>query len=416
MTGPRRRLLAAAAGVRARGLVLAATTAGLFGLNAAVTGELNYQGGERKTFYGTSRSSAKGTRKDVTFGNSGQWMTTDTAGPAASRAATRRRDRGAEPARSAPRRSAPSFLRNLWLLLGRTLRRRAALLPAGRLALLAPSWQLGPRDRAGWLALAALAVSYLFYIRMIPDNWYGGSGTVGNRYFLNLLPLACPPGPARPRVRWWPRAGLAVPALFTGPDAGGIRCAHSLRPGASRASRGPFRVAPGGADDAERPVRVHRALAQEAPYGDTEGDAHKGWPADPKAYYLYFLDDGTYGREALATGWRLLAARRPAGGGVLRALEPVTTMRVTRRPGGPAGDDGHGARGPQPARGAGTGRDARAVFERRSRRSSTRTVRIRPALPLPPRGPRSRSARANAGELRAESTWKSNEAPTRRDG
>ena len=38
------------------------------------------------------------------------------------------------------------------------------------------------------------------------------------------------------------------------------------------------------------------------PYGDTEGDAHKHWPADPKAYYLYFLDDGTYGRKELRDG------------------------------------------------------------------------------------------------------------------
>src|SRR5262249_23697220 len=35
-----------------RGAVLAAVVVGLFGLNAAITGEMNYQGGERKTFYG----------------------------------------------------------------------------------------------------------------------------------------------------------------------------------------------------------------------------------------------------------------------------------------------------------------------------------------------------------------------------
>jgi hypothetical protein len=73
------------------------------------------------------------------------------------------------------------------------------------------------------------------------------------------------------------------------------------------------------------------------PYGDTEGDAHKGWPADPKAYYLYFPDDGTYGREALGDldGFWVRGGRSAEV--FLRALEPVTTARV-RLVGGPAGD------------------------------------------------------------------------------
>ena len=74
------------------------------------------------------------------------------------------------------------------------------------------------------------------------------------------------------------------------------------------------------------------------PYGDTEGDAHRNWPADPKAYYLYFTDNGTYGREALdgVEGFWLRGAQ-PAEV-VLRALEPVKRVTV-RVVGGPAGDD-----------------------------------------------------------------------------
>ena len=44
-----------------RGLVMAAVVVGLFALNAAVTGELNYQGGERKTFYGLFPEEARPT-------------------------------------------------------------------------------------------------------------------------------------------------------------------------------------------------------------------------------------------------------------------------------------------------------------------------------------------------------------------
>jgi hypothetical protein len=57
----------------------------------------------------------------------------------------------------------------------------------------------GPRDRAGWLALTAVTMSWLAYIWIIPDNWYGGGGTVGNRYFLNLLPAFLFLVPARRR-------------------------------------------------------------------------------------------------------------------------------------------------------------------------------------------------------------------------
>ena len=44
--------------------------------NAAVTGEFNYQGGERKTFY--SRFPFE---QETTFGNSGIWMTSEHFGP-----------------------------------------------------------------------------------------------------------------------------------------------------------------------------------------------------------------------------------------------------------------------------------------------------------------------------------------------
>src|SRR2546428_8524117 len=93
-----------------RGLALAAVVAGLFAVNAAITGELNYQGGERKTFYGRFPEEIGPDGQRVTFGNSGQWMTTDALGPAVE---------GEDQAtpRSGPPRAAReirvSFLRNL---------------------------------------------------------------------------------------------------------------------------------------------------------------------------------------------------------------------------------------------------------------------------------------------------------------
>ena len=188
-----------------------------------VTGELNYQGGERKTFYGSFPFERKGDR-DYTFGNTGITMSTNTVGPKVE--GQDAPERGAEPPRSGSELRA-SFLRSLWtfwigrfggalpyFLAGRG-RRRAV--PGRRPA---RPLRLAGRGRRS-------SVSYLFYIWMIPDNWYGGSGTVGNRYFLNLLPLAIFLVP-RGRAPWVAAAGLVGAAVFTGPILRGA--AHALAP------------------------------------------------------------------------------------------------------------------------------------------------------------------------------------------
>jgi hypothetical protein len=74
------------------------------------------------------------------------------------------------------------------------------------------------------------------------------------------------------------------------------------------------------------------------PVGDTEGDAPRHQPADPEAYYLYFPDDGTFGREereGVAGFWLRGGARAEV---ILRALEPLRSVKVTVT-GGPAGDE-----------------------------------------------------------------------------
>ncbi len=60
-----------------RGAVVVGGTLLLFGLNVLMTGEANYQGGERKTFHGAQFPF----EERVTFGNSGEWMTTNQLGP-----------------------------------------------------------------------------------------------------------------------------------------------------------------------------------------------------------------------------------------------------------------------------------------------------------------------------------------------
>jgi hypothetical protein len=192
----------------------------------------------------------------------------------------------------------------------------------------------GPRDRAGWLALSALVVSYLVYIWLIPDNWYGGGGTVGNRYFLNLLPLAFV---FMPRGREWVVVGgglLATATLLTPIFRAPLY--HSLHPG-DHATLARFRVFPAEMtmlNDLSVFLDVWR---KKRPYGDTEGDARSGRSADPTSYWLYFVDNGTYGQEASFGEGGFWIRGGESAEVFLRALEPVERMTI-RVTGGPAGD------------------------------------------------------------------------------
>jgi hypothetical protein len=312
-----------------RGLVLAGTVCALFGLNRAVTGEFNYQGGERKTFYGRFPFESH----DVTFGNSGQWMTTDHLGPLVEGADEEKLSRRTGPLR-APDEVRRSFVRNLgYFWVGRFGGALGGFFPV--LLALVLFLAAGPRDAAGWLAVAALTVSYVFYIWMIPDNWYGGGGTVGNRYFLNLLPLAFV---FLPKGRAWVVAGVGAvaSALFLAP-VWMAPLHHSLRPG-DHAMRPPFRALPAELTMLNDLSVFTEAWRKKQPYGDTEGDPHRHWPADPKAYYLYFTDGGTFGRETAHGREGFWTRGGSPGEVILRALEPVREMTVAVT-GGPAGDD-----------------------------------------------------------------------------
>ncbi len=151
-----------------RGAVLALAAVSLYALNAAFTGELNYQGGERKTFYGRFPFDAAG----ATFDDSGAWMTTNQLGPLVAGRDEKKVTVQSGPARN-PAEIRESFAWNLgYFWAGRFGGALAYFFPA--VLALALFLLVGPRDRAGWLALLAVALSWLAYIWIIPDNWYGG--------------------------------------------------------------------------------------------------------------------------------------------------------------------------------------------------------------------------------------------------
>jgi hypothetical protein len=381
-----------------RGLVLAGVVLACFGLNAAVTGEANYQGGaERKTFYGTFPFEWDAERqRETTFGNSGIWMSTNQLGPRVEGRDEVAASQGAEPPRSA-REIRDSFLWNLgYFWVGRF----GGALPYFFPFVLALGLFLavGPRSREGWLALAALLVSYLFYIAMIPDNWYGGP-TVGNRYFLNLLPLGLFLVP-RGREMVAAGVGAAASAVLLLP----VLLAplhHSFNPGL-HARGGLFRFFPAELTMLnDLAAFTPEAWRKKRPYGDTEGDPHRGWPADPKAYYLYFPDDATHGKDARdgVEGFWLRGKSR--GEVFLRALEPVRRLNVHVK-GGTEWDEVMIRVGDQRATVAvGVGEDGYAAFdpgpgfvykdsfvhvlELRSSRGAAKSVFVSIALDVDPR-------------------------------
>lgn len=296
-----------------RGAAMAATVLACYLATMAVTGEWNYQGGrERKTFYGVLPFEDQKT----TFGNSGIWMGTDQVGPSVE-GEEKPPTRGAEPGRSAAELSV-SFLHNLgYFWIGRFGGVVPYFFPAAVAVLLFLG--LGPREPAGWLCLLSLVVSWLFYIWMIPDNWYGGSGTLGNRYFLNLLPLALFLIP-RGRERFFALAGsgglLFVLPILVAPVS------HALDPG-DHARRGAFRYLPAELSMLNDLAVFGEPWRKKRQVGDVD--------RDPAAYYLYFPDDGAFGREEKddETGFWVRGGAEAEV--FVRALEPVKrlTLRVT---------------------------------------------------------------------------------------
>ncbi|HEX9187835.1 MAG TPA: hypothetical protein VGB87_12215 [Vicinamibacteria bacterium] len=310
-----------------RGAVVGLVVAGFFGVTWLATGEANYQGGERKTFYDRYPFDP-----GVTFDTAGVWMTTDHLGPLVAG-----RDDDRQTARIAPPRPAEELRRSFLLNLGYFWSGRfggALLYFPGAAAALLLFLLAGPRERHGWLALAALLASWLGYILMIPDNWYGGAGTIGNRYFVNLVPLGVLLLP-RGRAAW--AAGGA--ALVAGGLLGGLLASpvhHSLRPG-EHATWTAFRTLPAELTMLGDLSVFTDVWRKRRPYNAPGGDPARRPPGAPPSYFLWFLDDATFGQETSfdREGFWLRGGEK--GEVVLQALAPPSRVRL-RVTAGPAGD------------------------------------------------------------------------------
>ncbi len=151
------------------GFALAAAI--LFGMNVAISGEFNYQGGYRKTFYSSIGFPFANDRE--TFESIGQVhgrsdVLVDTL-------------------------ANQDTLRVLWKNVGYfTVGRYSGLLPyffPGMVALLLFLWKRSARFGWQWLLVATLAIEIFALIFITPYTWAGGGGPIGNRYFLSFYPV-----------------------------------------------------------------------------------------------------------------------------------------------------------------------------------------------------------------------------------
>jgi hypothetical protein len=242
------------------GLVFALVLGGLFLTNLAVTGEMNYQGGERKTFSGTYPYQ----RADLTFENTGLSMRTDLI-----------------------------YTHQPWDIVahdvyyfyfGRFSGVAVYFFPA--VAALALFLFSREKRLYQWLVLAIATFGGLLLVVWSPTNYFGGGGTLGNRYFTNLFPLYFFLLSSGPRLRVpilasWCAAALFLTSILADPFEAG------RRPG-EHATRGVFKwLAP------------ELSAINHLP---TNSDPLKFRQRFDDGFLGYFLDNNTWGKERRSPG------------------------------------------------------------------------------------------------------------------
>lgn len=270
----------------------------LFGTNAALTGDWNYQGGERKSFY-TAEGGFPFEKEGVTFETAGHAMTSEGY------------FQKLYPLRFV-------FINVFYYFFGRFMGLTWYFFPAVLALVL---FIIGKKSLARWLLLAALAAEILIYVILMPDNFGGGGGTLANRYFLSIYPFfffLAPLVKTRKEVTIsWVMAAAFLGTILINP------LASSARP-ATHAKGLPFKLLPVELTQInELPTNTSPA-AFRVPAGSAD------FPG-----YLYFLDDNFNPRQEPGGVWT-------TGGGttemILRTYFPVKEV-VVRLTNGPRRDN-----------------------------------------------------------------------------
>jgi hypothetical protein len=259
----RRRFVAAA-------LLFALIGAGLFAVNKIVSGEWNYQGGDRDTysaefpFQNPSSKNELGLRKS--------------------------RDEMMGPVIFNPRTFTSNLTHNLeYFFIGRHTGLLGYFFPA---VFALAAFFAAPRRRPAWqwLVVASGVLQGLIFIVSQPYTWHGGG--VGDRYFFGgygVMLFALPPiqSLAAGLAEW------AIGALFVAPMVLNPFVA-SFHP-AENAKSGPLRALP-----------VELTLVNDLPVNN-DPEHFRLWFGDTGAgdpgFLIYFLDNNAYGREQDKSFW-----------------------------------------------------------------------------------------------------------------
>ena len=200
--------------------VLALVTAGAFGVNALITGEFNYQGGDRRTFYGglTGFPFEHGVRFDAGIPVSTNDVDFD------------------EPLTRLES-VVVLVLNGGYFLVGRHF----GLVPFFFPGVVAIGCALARwRSIEAWrvLTLIALGGAAVILLIMLPYSWSGGGGPSGNRYFLSfygaMVFLASATSTLRPAVLAWAGGALFTAHILVNPFVSARRPYVTAQQGALR--------------------------------------------------------------------------------------------------------------------------------------------------------------------------------------
>jgi len=286
------------------GAVFGLVVVSLFALNIAITGEWNYQGGNRRTFY-SGAINGDATKGGFPFQDERHTFESVGLDRATNRLAVEvlvSRDAVID-----------VFRHNLaYFFFGRHTGFAVYYFP-GLMAILL--FLAGTRDRAvwQWLTLAAGLGSAVVLILYMPYTYSGGGGPVGNRYFSGVYPvfLFIVPGLQR---SFSSILTVAVSALFTAPIVSNPFYA-SFHPG-EHSKVGLFRMLP-----------IELTLVNDLPVNVSPARIRQPLGGDPPVF-AYFVDDNIYNREGDAFWVR----GQSRGDLLLRApISIETTAEVPRR-------------------------------------------------------------------------------------
>jgi len=242
----------------------------LFALNIALTGDWNYQGGERKTFYGAG---------DGTFAGGFPYLNDASTFDSVGKSSVGGGSFGVLFTRDA---LLEVFPHNVgYFLFGRHTGFAAYLLP-GLMAILL--FLAATRDRAmwQWLTLAAGVITAVVLLIYMPFTWSGGGGPVGNRYFLGtygvFLFLVPPLQTAAAGLVTVGLSALFVAPLISGP-------LYTTRNPAEHAKTGLFRWLP-----------TELTMVNDLPINVVPSRIRQSLGGTPPML-AYFIDDNVFNRE-----------------------------------------------------------------------------------------------------------------------